>query len=290
MYGPTETTVWSSIFQIGNHAAFQTKEASEAIGRPIANTQIYLLDQYLQPVPIGVSGELHIGGDGLARGYLNRPELTAEKFIPNPFSNEPNARLYKTGYLARYLPDGNIEYLNRIDNQVKLRGFRIELGEIEAVLIQHPKVREAVVIIREDQPGDKRLVAYLVLTKAQEVIPTNILRQFLKEKLPDYMVPAAFVKLKAMPLTPNGKVDRRALPAPTQVGQESQEAFVVSQDKLERQLTNIWENVLGIHPLGVNDNFFDHGGHSLLAVTLLDKVEKNFGKSLSPMTVLGLTH
>ncbi len=217
LYGPTETTIWSSVFQVGVQEAIQTKGGLESIGRPIANTQIYLLDQYLQPVPIGVSGELHIGGDGLAIGYLNRPELTAEKFIPNPFSNEPNARLYKTGDRARYLPDGNIEYINRIDNQVKLRGFRIELGEIEAVLVQHPEVHEAVVLIREDQPGDKRLVAYLVPTKAQEVMPST-LRQFLKEKLPEYMVPSAFVELEAIPLTPNGKVDRRALPVPDMLG------------------------------------------------------------------------
>jgi thioesterase domain-containing protein/aryl carrier-like protein len=230
-----------------------------------------------------VSGELHIGGDGLAIGYLNRPELTAEKFIPNPFSNEPNARLYKTGDRARYLPDGNIEYINRIDNQVKLRGFRIELGEIEAVLVQHPEVHEAVVLIREDQPGDKRLVTYLVPTKAQEVMP-NTLRQFLKEKLPDYMVPSAFVKLEAMPLTPNGKVDRRALPAPEQT-QENHESFVAPLDKLEQQLANLWEKVLHVHLIGRNDNFFERGGHSLLAVTLLAQIEKAFGQGLPLITL-----
>jgi len=282
VYGPTETTIWSSILQVGTQKTAQTKGGSKSIGHPIANTQIYLLDQYLQLVPIGVSGELHIGGDGLARGYLNRPELTAEKFIREPFSKNSNARLYKTGDLARYLPDGNIEYLGRLDHQVKLRGFRIELGEIEAVLLQHPEVHEAVVIIREDQPGDKRLVAYLV-PKAQEVMPST-LRQFLKEKLPDYMVPSTFVKLEAMPLTPNGKVDRRALPTPGQT-QENHKSFVAPQDKLEQQLANLWEKVLHVHPIGRYDNFFEQGGHSLLAVTLLAKIEKAFGKGLSMMTI-----
>jgi len=282
LYGPTETTIWSSVFQVGIQEAVQTKGGLESIGHPIANTQIYLLEQYLQPVPIGVSGELHIGGDGLARGYLNRPELTAEKFIPHPFSNKPNARLYKTGDLARYLPDGNIEYLNRIDNQVKLRGFRIELGEIEAVLVQYSEVREAVVIIREDQPGDKRLIAYIV-PKTQEIMHST-LRQFLKEKLPDYMVPSAFVELEAMPLTPNGKVDRRAFPAPGQT-QEDHKNFVAPQDKLEQELANLWEKVLHVHPIGRHDNFFERGGHSLLAVTLLAQIEKAFGKGLSMMTI-----
>jgi len=283
VYGPTETTIWSSILQVGTQETVQTKGGLESIGHPIANTQIYLLDQYLQLVPIGVSGELHISGDGLARGYLNRPDLTADKFIPHPFSQYPNARLYKTGDLARYLPDGNIEYLNRIDNQVKLRGFRIELGEIEAVLAQHSEVHEAVVIIREDQPGDKRLVAYLV-PKAQEVMPSN-LRQFLQTKLPDYMVPSAFVKLETMPLTPNGKVDRRALPAPAQTWQETQEVPVAPQDDIENQLTDIWEELLGIRPSSIHDNFFYLGGHSLLVATLVDKIDKQFGKNISAMSV-----
>ncbi|RKZ73416.1 MAG: non-ribosomal peptide synthetase, partial [Gammaproteobacteria bacterium] len=207
---------------------------------------------------------------------------TADKFIPHPFSQDSNARLYKTGDLARYLPDGNIEYLNRIDNQVKLRGFRIELGEIEAVLVQYSEVREAVVIIREDQPGDKRLIAYIV-PKTQEIMHST-LRQFLKEKLPDYMVPSAFVELEAMPLTPNGKVDRRAFPAPGQT-QEDHKNFVAPQDKLEQQLANLWEKVLHVHPIGRHDNFFERGGHSLLAVTLLAQIEKAFGKGLSMMTI-----
>ncbi|MCK5522105.1 MAG: amino acid adenylation domain-containing protein [Thiomargarita sp.] len=273
LYGPTETTIWSSVFQVGVQEAVQTKGGLESIGRPIANTQIYLLDQYLQPVPIGVSGELHIGGAGLARGYLNRPELTAEKFIQNPFSDS-DARLYKTGDLARYLPDGNIEYLNRIDNQVKLRGFRIELGEIEAVLLQHPEVHEAVVIIREDQPGDKRLVAYLVLTKAQEVMPKT-LRQFLKEKLPDYMVPSAFVELEAIPLTPNGKVDRRALPVPDMLGGIEAD-FVPPHTPAEEILATIWAEILKVEKVGIHDNFFELGGHSLLATQVMSRIRDAF--------------
>lgn len=284
VYGPTETTVWSTAYKVEASRLARSKDAPESIGRPIANTQIYLLDGHLQPVPIGVPGELHIGGAGLARGYLNRPELTDEKFIPDPFSDEPGARLYKTGDLARYLPDGNIDYIGRIDHQVKVRGFRIELGEIEAVLTQHPAVRQAVVIAREDVPGDKRLVAYMV--PAQEQIPpTSELRRFLKEQLPDYMVPAAFVKLDSLPLTPNGKVDRRALPAPDLVRQEPEETWVAPRDELELQLTKIWEKVLGIQPIGVRDNLFELGGHSLLAAHLSDQIEKAFNKNLPLATI-----
>ncbi len=285
VYGPTETTVWSTAYKVeASRLVARSKDAPESIGRPIANTQIYLLDAYLQPVPIGVPGELHIGGAGLARGYLNRPELTQEKFIPDPFSNEPEARLYKTGDLARYLPDGNIDYISRIDHQVKIRGFRIELGEIEAVLAQHPAVRQAVVIAREDVPGDKRLVAYMVPN--QEQVPTTSeLRRFLKEQLTDYMVPAAFVWLDTLPLTPNGKVDRRALPAPNQMQSTREETFVAPQDDLEFQLTKIWEEVLGIEPIGVRDNLFSLGAHSLLIARLSDQIQKAFNKHL-PLTTI----
>ena len=210
VYGPTESTTFASW-----HLVQEVPEGVTTIpiGRPLSNTQIYLLDNQMQPVPVGVPDELYIGGDGLARGYLNRPELTAERFILNPFRNEPGAHLYKTGDLARYQPEGNIEFLGRLDDQVKIRGFRIELGEIEAVLGQHPAVDETVVVAREDVPGNKHLVAYLVVNQATApTIPE--LQHFLKQKMPEYMVPSAFVTIDVLPLTPNGKIDRRALPAP----------------------------------------------------------------------------
>jgi thioesterase domain-containing protein/acyl carrier protein len=250
------------------------------IGRPLANRAIYILDQHGNPVPIGVHGHLHIGGAGLARGYLNRPDLTAEKFVPDPFSAVPGARMYKTGDLARYRPDGNIEFLGRADHQVKIRGFRIELGEIEAVLGQHPAVREAVVLAREDAPGEKRLVAYVVADSTADE-----LRRFLKDKLPEYMVPAVVVLLAVLPVTPNGKVDRRALPVPDRSRPELEKAFVAPRDDLELQLAQIWEEVLGVRPVGVRDNFFELGGHSLLAVRLFALIEKRLGKKL-PLTAV----
>jgi aspartate racemase len=236
---------------------------------------------------------LYIGGDGLARGYLNRPDLTEEKFIPNPFLRSKGAkeeqssnpgRLYKTGDLARYLPDGNIEFLGRIDNQVKIRGFRIELGEVESTLSQYPAVRQCVVVARIDTNSDKRLVAYIVADQEQKPT-TDELRRFLKQKLPNYMVPSAFVFPDALPLTPNGKIDRRALPAPDQLKQEPASTFVPPSDDLEIQLTKIWENVLGKKPIGMKDNFFDLGGHSLLAVRLFAQIEETFGKNL-PLATL----
>ncbi|NET61393.1 MAG: AMP-binding protein, partial [Symploca sp. SIO2E6] len=279
IYGPTETTVWSTTREVKPNCTSLNKDVPESIGRPIANTVIYILDSHLQPVPIGVPGELYIGGIGLARGYLNLPELTQAKFIPNPFSNQPGSRLYKTGDLARYLPDGNIEYLGRIDHQVKIRGFRIEVGEIEAVLAQHSQVREAVVIAREDIPGDKRLVAYLITNDAKTTI--NDLRSFLKTKLPEYMIPAAFVFLEAIPLTPNGKVNRRALPIPDASSLLRESSFIAPRDSVELQLAQIWSEILGVSPIGVRDNFFDLGGHSLLAVRLMANIEQQFGKNLS---------
>ncbi|MFP4411180.1 non-ribosomal peptide synthetase [Coleofasciculus sp.] len=275
LYGPTEAAIDVTFWQCQR----ENHRGIVPIGRPIANTQLYILDRHLQPVPIGIPGELHIGGAGLARGYLNRPDLTEQKFIPNPFSNKTGARLYKTGDLARYLPDGNIEYLGRIDHQVKIRGFRIELGEIEASLAQHPTVRETVVIVREEPCGNKRLVAYIVAN--QESVPTpSELRYFLKEQLPDYMLPSAFVILEALPLTPNGKVDRRALPTPNTFSITQAASFVSPRDSLEWQLAQIWSEVLSIHPVGVRDNFFDLGGHSLLAVRLMAKIQQQFGKNL----------
>ncbi|MEH1954356.1 amino acid adenylation domain-containing protein [Nostoc sp.] len=288
LYGPTEATIWSSLCQL------ESTESLISIGRPIDNTQIYILDQNLQPVPIGVPGELHIGGAGLARGYLNRPELTQEKFIPNPFGRSrgaeeqgsrgaevlpnsqspiPSPRLYKTGDLARYLPDGNIEYLGRIDNQVKIRGFRIELGEIEVALSQHPHVQASCVIAREDTPGDKRLVAYIV-SQPQVTITISKLRSNLKEKLPDYMVPSAIVILESLPLTPNGKIDRRALPAP-EPSSELLEKYVAPRNPIEEILSLIWQQVLKVDLVGRHDNFFQLGGHSLLATQLISRVRSS---------------
>ncbi len=280
-YGPSESHVVTTFTLDGS---VENWPALPSIGRPIANTQIYILDSRMQPVPIGVSGELYIGGDCLARGYLNRDDLTAARFIRDPFSNDPNARLYKTGDLCRYLSDGNIEYLGRIDNQVKVRGFRIELGEIEALLSQHPAIAQTTIIVREDIPGDKRLVAYFVPN--QEPAPTSSeLRHFLQQKLPDYMLPSAFVMLKSLPLTPSGKVDRRALPALDNIRESSEATFVAPREELEVRLTEIWEQVLNVRPIGIKDNFFELGGHSLLAVRLFAEIEKMSGQKL-PLATL----
>ncbi len=277
LYGPSETTTYSTV-------ALRSAQGRATIGKPITNTEIYLLDAHCQPVPIGVPGEMYIGGDGVARGYLKRPELTTEKFISHPFSTTNGARLYKTGDLARFLPDGNIEFLGRIDNQVKIRGFRIELGEIEAVLGQHPGVKETVVVAREDQTGDKRLIAYVVAARAGTLTSSD-LRAFLKEKLPEYMVPAFFVRLDALPLSPNGKVNRAALPSPDLGGIGSEKKYVPPGDSLEVQLAGIWEKVLGVHPIGIKDNFYDLGGHSLLAVRLFAQIDKILGKKLPFVTL-----
>ncbi|WP_309733228.1 amino acid adenylation domain-containing protein [Chamaesiphon sp. OTE_75_metabat_556] len=274
-YGPTESTTFACCYPIPHQ--LKPEIASIPIGRPIANTQVYILDRYLQPVAVGMPGELHIGGDGLARGYLNRAELTQQQFIPNPVSSNPNSRLYKTGDLARYLPDGNIEYLGRIDNQVKIRGFRIELGEIEAVLSQHPDVQTACVIAREDIPGEKQLVAYFVPQSGTTPTATGI-RQFLVDKLPGYMVPKAFSILPSLPLTPNGKVDRRALTAPTY--NLDANTFVEPRNQLELQLVQIWSHILKVDKVGVTDNFFDLGGHSLLAPYLMAEIKQQFTKDL----------
>ncbi len=271
-YGPTESTV---VATFGFVPPQNQADRAPPIGRPISNTQVYLLDRNLQPVPIGVPGELYIGGDGLARGYLRRPNLTKEKFIPNPFSNESGARMYRTGDLARYLPDGNIEFLGRIDHQVKIRGFRIELGEIEAVLVQYPAVRETVVLAREDDPGDKRLVAYVV-PQGEQKLAVGDLQVFLRRKLPDHMVPSAFIMLEALPLTPNGKVDRRALPAPDIARPEWGEAFVAPYTPIEKELAQIWCDVLGIRQVSISDNFFNLGGHSLLATQVTSRIRDAF--------------
>ena len=246
--------------------------------------QVYILDQQLNPVAIGVPGELYAGGAGLARGYLSRPELTAEKFVSHPFSDDPNARLYRTGDLARYLPDGNIEFLGRMDHQVKIRGFRIELGEIESVLNEHPAVKACVVIAREDQPNDKRLVAYTVSAETPPVA-SGVLREFLRQKLPDYMLPSAFIGLDKLPLTPNGKLDRKALPASDDSRPELEAAYVAPRTPLEQQLAAIFASVLKIDRVGIRDNFFDLGGHSFLVLRVLAEIEKACGRRLSVATL-----
>lgn len=272
-YGPTEYTVVACAGLVP--PALQESDTPPPIGRPIDNTHVYLLDSQLQRVPIGVHGELHLGGDSLATGYLYRPELTAERFIPNPFSKETGARLYRTGDLARWLPDGQIEFLGRLDYQVKVRGFRIELGEIETVLASHPSIREAIVMTREDVGEEKRLVAYVVADE-EHVATLNELRNFLKERVPDYMVPSALVRLEAMPLTANGKVDRLQLPAPDLTRPEIDEAFMPPRTPVEEALIEIWVQVLGIERVGIQDNFFDLGGHSLLATQVISRVREAF--------------
>lgn len=271
-YGPTETVVGCCIYQIPSD---RHQPSSIPIGQPIANTQLYVLDKHLQPVPVGVPGELYIGGKGLARGYLNRPELTAEKFIPNPFSKIPGERLYKTGDLVSHSPTGVLEFLGRIDNQVKLRGFRIELEEIAAVLLQHSAVKESVAIVREDVAGDQRLVAYIVVNP-ESTFAINDLRDFLQQKLPDYMIPSVFVPLKNLPLTPNGKIDRQALPAPDSIRPEQAGLFVAPRNYTEVELARIWAEVLQLKQVGVYDNFFNLGGHSLLATQLISRVRDAF--------------
>jgi amino acid adenylation domain-containing protein len=275
-YGPTEATIVATKWEVppgsdGPHCKLP-------IGRPLGNVTVYLLDREMHPVPIGVPGELHIGGDGLARGYLNRPELTAEKFVSNPFSEDGPSRLYKTGDLARYLPDGNIEYLGRIDDQVKIRGFRIELGEIESALRRHPQVRASVVVAREDIPGNKRLIGYVVPV-ADAKVDSRELREFLQDKLPEYMVPALLIELPDLPLTPSGKVNRRALPAPDYDAQ-LKDTFVAPRTPVEELLAGIWAEVLKVSRVGINDNFFELGGHSLLATQVVSRVLQTFAVAL----------
>ena len=275
-YGPTETTVWSSYHH------FTSAAEAIVIGRPIANTQMYVLDAQGQPCPTGVAGEIYIGGDGVAKGYLGRPELTAERFLSNPFSSKSNARFYRTGDMGRFLPDGRIEFHARLDEQVKLRGYRIELGEIEAALNGQAGVRESVVVAREDVPGDKRLVAYVV-PEGEEGIEAEALRKALKGRLPEYMVPSAFVVLEKLPLTPNGKVDRKTLPAPeySEAGKVSKEASTPT----EEIIAGIWEEVLRRERVGVEDDFFALGGHSLLATQVVSRIRGALGVEL-PLRVL----
>ncbi|HEY0735324.1 MAG TPA: amino acid adenylation domain-containing protein [Herpetosiphonaceae bacterium] len=296
LYGPTEATVNAT-------AALVRSDEQISIGRPIDNTQTYVLDRYLQPVPLGVPGELYIGGAGVARGYLNRPELTAERFVPDPFTAQPGARLYKTGDLARYLPDGNLDFLGRIDHQIKLRGYRIELGEIEAALLRFPLVRDAIVLLREDRLGDQRLVAYVTeeqRTKEQSSTDspspaaagegesrrlggeglTPLLQALLAENLPEYMVPSAFVVLAELPTLPNGKLDRRALPAPEIASATSERPYVAPRTPTESALAEIWQSLLEVEQVSVDDQFFRLGGHSLLAIRLMEQIHKRLGQRL----------
>ncbi|MBK7992399.1 MAG: amino acid adenylation domain-containing protein [Blastocatellia bacterium] len=267
MYGPTETTIWSTVYNVEEANSFIS------IGRPIANTEIYILDQFNQPLPVAVSGELYIGGDGLARGYYQRPELTNERFVPNPFKN--NARLYRTGDLARYLPDGNIDFLGRIDHQVKLRGFRIELGEIEVLLAQHPEIKECLAIIQADQPENKKIIAYFI-PQLKNSPSINKLRQYLSEKLPEYMIPSTFVPMESWPLTPNGKINRRALPIPTTERPLLKDSYLSPTTETEAKIISIFSQLLEIDQIGIEDNFFELGGNSILSVQLVVKLRETF--------------
>jgi amino acid adenylation domain-containing protein len=264
-YGPTEGTVCATAWVSPKHYSGNLVP----IGRPIANIRLYVLDAHMQLVPLGGIGELYIGGAGVARGYLKRPELTAERFLRDPFSSAPDARMYRTGDLARWLPDGNLEFLGRNDHQVKLRGFRIEPGEVEARLLEYPGVREAAVIAREDSPGEKRLVAYVVAKDSAAL--TSELRAHLAERLPEYMVPSAFVRMDALPLTPNGKLDRKALPLPDG-NAYARKAYVAPESETERQVAAMWAELLGIEQVGRHDDFFALGGHSLTAMRVTSRV------------------
>jgi amino acid adenylation domain-containing protein len=277
VYGPTECTVDATVRAVRGAPALPT------IGRPLLNVRTYVLDERMEPTPVGVPGELYIGGAGLARGYHGRPELSAEKFVPNPFSTQPGARLYRTGDRVRYLAGGELEYLGRIDHQVKLRGFRIELGEIESALGQHPEVKQAAVLVRKDGNSPERLVAYVVAREGQKV-EASALRAFLAEHLPEYMVPSVFLVMDALPLTTHGKVDRKALPVPEASGVTGPD-FVPPRDTLEAMLVHVWEELLGVQPVGVRSNFFELGGHSLLAVSLMARIREFTGRSL-PLTAL----
>jgi acyl-CoA synthetase (AMP-forming)/AMP-acid ligase II/acyl carrier protein len=272
MYGITETTVHVTYRPLTKNDL----QSGSVIGIPIPDLKVHILNAQLQPVPKGEAAEMFVGGAGLARGYLNRPALTAERFIPDPFSEEPGARLYRTGDLARFLPNGDIEYLGRIDQQVKIRGFRIELGEIESVLAGHPGIREAVVLVPEEAAGEKRLVAYLIATST-ETPNVSDLRNLLRAKLPEYMVPSAFVFIDSLPLTSNGKLDRKALPAPDEAKGNSHPALVTPANALERDIAGIWHKVLQTSSIGLEQNFFDVGGDSIRLATVHADLQKLLG-------------
>jgi acyl carrier protein len=282
LYGPTETTIWSTVERV--------RPGTEriSIGRPIANTQVYVLDQHGEPAPAGVPGELWIGGDGVAIGYHGRPELTAERFVPDRFRPEQGGRMYRTGDLARWLGDGRLEHLGRLDNQVKIRGFRIELGEIEAALATHPAIREAVVVAREAGPGDSRLVAYVVHQPGSEPTESEV-RSHLRQALPDYMIPSLVVPVEAMPLTPNRKVDRAALPNPYERAARGGGSKEQPAPGLEQQVADIWRELLRVDHVGPDDNFFELGGHSLLAMQVVSRLRRTFGVELPVRELFGAT-
>jgi amino acid adenylation domain-containing protein len=278
MYGPTETTIWSSIHKL------DPGEGPPPLGRPINNTRFYVLDRRGQPVPVGVAGELHIGGEGLARGYHERPDLTTERFVPDPFDAGTGGRLYRTGDLVRWRADGMLEFVGRLDHQVKLRGFRIELGEIETVLSDRADVASAVAIVREDEPGDRRLVAYVVPAGAEP--PTvDDLRRCVRSRLPPYMVPSEFVALDSLPLTANRKLDRGALPAPDGTRPDLVTACAPPETPVEELLASIWRQVLAIDQVGIDDDFFDLGGHSLLAVRMLARLQEELDVDVPLATI-----
>jgi len=277
-YGPTETTVWSTMQEL------RSPDEQVTIGRPIANTRTYLLDRNLRPVPVGVAGEIYIAGDGVTRGYLKQPDLTQAKFVLDPFVLDQPAKMYRTGDLGRYLPDGRIQFLGRGDHQVKLRGFRIELGEIESVLLQQNAVETAVVTIREDFANDRRLVAYVVPAPASTLNKSD-LRAALRQRMPDYMVPSVFVLLDKLPLSANGKVDRRALPAPADRDHERTCESETLASPTERQVAAIWSEVLRHNHLGLHDNFFELGGHSLMATQVISRIRMQFSCELPLRTL-----
>jgi acyl-coenzyme A synthetase/AMP-(fatty) acid ligase len=272
-YGPTEGTTFACCYPIPSELSDDLQ--SIPIGRPIANTRVYILDPRLNPVPIGTIGEIYIGGEGLAQGYLNDAELTTAKFIPNHFLTGPHQRLYRTGDRGRWLPTGNIEFIGRVDSQVKVRGYRIELGEIEAILAQHPSIEESVVLAREDTAHALRIVAYIVGAGGVK-LPAHELRKFLLQKLPEYMVPSAFMFLESLPLAANGKLDRKALPAPDQSNPELKGTYTAPRTPTEELLAGIWAIVLKLDKVGIHDNFFELGGHSLLATQVISRIRDTF--------------
>ncbi len=276
-YGPSETHI---VTEEPVPGASRGEPALPAIGKPIAGATAYVLDRHLQLQPVGISGELYIGGSAVARGYLNRPELTADRFVPDPFCGRPGARMYRTGDLARMLPGGSIQFEGRIDDQVKIRGFRVEPGEVESVLRRHPAVREAVVVVRQDAVGEKRLVAYCTTEDGGE-LPKAAVQELLRGELPDYMLPSLLLQIDALPLTPSGKISRRALPQPDFDARRAGDVYVAPRDPLEQSLTDIFKAVLALEQVGIHDSFFELGGHSLLATRVVSRVRRELGVSLS---------